>query len=75
MIAPTDLAFEALPNKTMNILRGNKTAIRRKLLNINLLLLKKKTHCAIQKYVPYLKVKCNGFESLILLSYSIKRHK
>jgi len=31
LIAPTDLAFEALPNKTMNILRGNKTAIRRKL--------------------------------------------
>lgn len=29
LFAPTDLAFEQLPNKTMQILIGNKTAIRR----------------------------------------------
>ncbi|VDI51993.1 transforming growth factor-beta-induced protein [Mytilus galloprovincialis] len=29
LFAPTDLPWEALPNKTMNKLRGNKTAIRR----------------------------------------------
>ncbi|XP_062571284.1 transforming growth factor-beta-induced protein ig-h3-like [Saccostrea cucullata] len=29
LFAPSDLAFEALPNKTINILTGNKTAIRR----------------------------------------------
>ncbi|XP_061180230.1 transforming growth factor-beta-induced protein ig-h3-like [Saccostrea echinata] len=29
LFAPSDLAFESLPNKTMNILIGNKTAIRR----------------------------------------------